>query len=146
MKGLEISIDINGCWNCTSHATDTNGYPVATINRKFNRMYRHFYAICKGVIPQGLVIRHTCDNKLCINPEHLILGTHADNVEDRVKRKRSATGEKNGRSKLTETEVIIIYKNTNLPIMTLAKKYGVDPKAIRNIKNKQTWRSVTDAI
>ena len=37
MKGLEISIDINGCWNCTSHATDTNGYPVATINRKFRR-------------------------------------------------------------------------------------------------------------
>ena len=143
MKRLQISIDNNGCWNCISHATCKSGYPVATINGKFDRLHRHFYTIYKGDIPSGAVVRHICDNRLCINPDHLILGSHGDNVADRVKRGRSATGERNGRSKLVEADVVDIYKNTDLPIMTLAKKYKVDPKVIRDIKKRRTWRSVT---
>ena len=58
--------------------------------------HRASYLIFKGEIPKGKIVRHTCDNCPCINPEHLILGTHKENGEDRAKRDRSASGTRNG--------------------------------------------------
>ena len=141
---MKITYRINGeCWECTSHKTDANGYPVASINKIWDRIHRHSYRMYKGDIPKDCVVRHTCDNRLCVNPDHLIIGTHADNVSDRVNRHRSAVGERNGRSKLTESDVMSIRKNTTIPNMTLAKLYGVDSKVIRNIKCGKTWKHVT---
>lgn len=142
-KKIKYKVVENGCWECFSHAVDANGYPVATVNHSRDRIYRHVYRLFKGSIPVGYVIRHTCDNRLCINPEHLLIGTHKDNVSDRVKRGRSAKGEDNGRSKLTESEVLAILKDAVTPKMKLAKKYNVDAKVIRDIKNGITWKSVT---
>ena len=76
---------------------------------------------------------------MCINPEHLVKGTHNDNVQDRVSRNRSAIGINNGRSKLTELQVIDIY-NSNDTKRALATKYNVDPKVIYDIKRKNTWK------
>ncbi len=73
-----------------------------------------------------------------------MLGTHADNVADRVSRQRSATGSKNGRSKLTEEDVIAIYTNTTDTQTVLARQYGVDRKVIRDIKQRKKWVSVID--
>lgn len=141
---MKIQYYINdGCWDCFSHSCDTNGYPVSTIGGVWDRVYRHFYRKHKGVIPKGMVIRHTCDNRKCINPNHLIIGTHADNVRDRVERDRSAKGMKNGRSKLNIEQVKFIKTDNTTPKMRLAKKFGVDPKVIRDIKNGKTWTSVT---
>ena len=140
---MEIKYKIKeSCWECYSHYCDSNGYPVSTINGKFDRIYRHFYKKFKGDIQKGLVIRHTCDNRLCINPEHLIIGTHADNVKDRVERGRSAKGMKNGRSKLNIEQVKLIKTDNTTPKTQLAKRFGVDPKVIRDIKNGKTWSSV----
>ena len=47
---------------------------------------RYIYQMFKGEIPSGLVIRHTCDNKKCINPDHLILGTYKENTQDYMER------------------------------------------------------------
>lgn len=144
---MEITYKIkSSCWECTSHSCDSNGYPVSTINGKWDRVYRHFYRKFKGDIQKGLVIRHTCDNRLCINPNHLIIGTHADNVRDRVERKRSAVGTANGRAKLSELDVIAIFTDNVTPKMTLAKRYNVEPKVIRDIKNSKTWITVTSKI
>lgn len=142
-KEIKYKVVENGCWECISHAVDANGYPVAIVNHLWDRIYRHVFRLFKGSIPNGYVIRHTCDNRLCINPEHLLIGTHKDNVSDRVKRGRSAKGEDNGRSKLTESEVLAILKDTVTPKMKLAKTYNVDAKAIRDIKNGITWKAVT---
>ena len=92
-----------------------------------------------------MVIRHTCDNRKCINPEHLLLGTHQDNVKDRVKRGRSAKGKKNGRSKLTERQALAVYNNKKNTRTELARKYGVDRQVIRKIQIGETWRCVTKA-
>lgn len=92
-----------------------------------------------------MVIRHTCDNRKCINPEHLILGTHQDNVRDRVARGRSANGKNNGRSKLTERQALTIYKDKTHTRTELARRYNVDRQVIRKIQIGETWRCVTRA-
>ena len=144
---MEIEYEVvNGCWICTSHACTNDGYPVATVNSVRDRIHRHYYRKYKGEIPKGMVVRHTCDNPGCINPDHLLLGTHADNVMDKVKRNRGATGTKNGRSKLTESDVISIYLDDDTPKETLAKEHGVDAKAIRDIKNRVTWKRTTTHV
>ena len=86
------------------------------------------------------VLRHTCDNRWCINPDHLIEGTHNDNVQDRVLRGRSAIGANNGRSKLTESDVLEIFNDNKTPKMHLSKKFNIDTKVIRDIKQRKTWR------
>lgn len=138
---IKYKIDNNDCWNCISHKPNNFGYPTIKINGVNYKIYKVFYEKYKHSIPNNLVIRHTCDNKLCINPNHLILGTHNDNVQDRVQRNRSAVGIRNGRSKLNERQVLEIFENTS-SCYKLGKIYNVDPKTIRNIKNKKIWKNL----
>lgn len=131
----------NGCWKCTSHGLNSSGYVVITINKK--RMYGHRYMFekYKGPITKE-VIRHTCDNSWCINPDHLIEGTNQENVNDRVLRNRSAIGINNGRSKLSEEDVLEILKDIVSSKMELSRKYKIDEKVIRDIKNRKTWKHI----
>lgn len=135
----------NGCWLCNSHAKDKDGYPCCKRKGRSERISREHYRLYKGEITSGYVIRHTCDNPACVNPDHLIVGTHAENVADRVARDRSATGVKNGRAKLTEEQVIAIYINNTDKHTALSSFYGVDVKVIRDIKQKKKWVRVIDA-
>lgn len=129
----------NGCCKCTSHSLTDQGYVKLTINGKQTYGHRYMYEQKYGK-PILEVLRHTCDNRWCINPDHLIEGTHNDNVQDRVSRNRSAKGIQNGRAKLTEQNVVDIYNDNITPKMHLANKYNVDPKVIRDIKQKKTWK------
>jgi len=131
------------CLECSTVGRDGYGYPVVTFKGKRERAYRVVFMVYKGEIPFGAVVRHTCDNKLCINPDHLLLGEHTDNVADRVARGRSATGERNGRSKLNIDQVMNILVDNVTPKMSLAKRHGVSPKVVRDIKQGKTWREVT---
>ena len=103
------------------------------------------YEWAYGPITSEDVIRHTCDNPPCINPAHLRLGTSADNVQDRVDRKRSAKGSGNGRAKLNEEQAKRIRSEEFFePDMALARKYGVDKKAIYCVKKSLTWKEVRE--
>lgn len=100
-------------------------------------------------IPTELVVRHTCHTPLCVNPQHLKLGTHADNRQDCVDANRQAKGEQNGRSKLTQENVIDIIahlQSGQMTVTSIAKAYGVDPKAIRSIRAKKTWTHVWEKL
>lgn len=142
-KKIEYEIDENGCYNCISgHINKSGGHAGIYIDGKQYRAHRYIYQKLIGEIPEGQVVRHTCDNPRCINPEHLIIGTHAQNVKDRVERGRSAIGEKHGRSKLTEQEVREIKFIKSLNNKTLSYIYNVDPKVIRNIKSGKSWKHV----
>lgn len=91
------------------------------------------------------IVRHKCDNPACVNPDHLDVGSHLDNVRDRVDRHRSARGEANGRSKFTEETVRIIRHVVGAGVMSagdVARVAGVDPKAIRNIISGKSWGHV----
>ncbi len=99
------------------------------------------YEAYKGKIPEGLVVRHTCDNPCCINPDHLILGTQADNVADREARgrRKDINGEKIGTSKLTAAQVLEI-RASNLSYAELAKIFNVDKSNIAAIKTGKSWK------
>ena len=97
---------------------------------------------------------HKCDNPKCVNPTHLELGTHADNMVDMVSKgrqakgasfsnRKSAKGSKNGLAKLTEQQALEIFQDKRSQ-RTIAKQYGVTQTAVYNIKSKKTWKEIHD--
>lgn len=144
-KPINFSIDSYGCFVITSHVLNADGYSEIMIKGTTKKIHRHIYEECFGEIPKGLIIRHKCDNPSCINPEHLEVGTHQDNIKDMMLRGRQAKGTKKPLSKLNENDVLIIKKSllngeTN---RNLAKKFKVDESIISNIKNNKMWKHVS---
>lgn len=88
-----VQFDPNGgCWLWDSGVTknDHLEYPIFTLRvGKQQRVNRFMYEAHHGAIPAGQIVRHTCDVSLCVNPAHLILGSHIDNAADRESRGRS---------------------------------------------------------
>lgn len=87
---------------------------------------------------------HNCDNRSCINPDHLREDTHQGNMADRQHRGRQATGSRNGRAKLTESDVasIRLLYDAGQPVDDLAQAYGVRPHTVRDIVRRKTWKEV----
>jgi hypothetical protein len=139
-KTIEFNITESDCHECHSHAPNKDGYPTMhhPVKRKTVSVYRYVYELIYGPQP-GIVLRHTCDNRKCINPDHILKGTHRENVEDRVKRKRSARGTKHGRSKLNEAKVLDIYRRSDESATDLAREYGVSARSITLIWSGANW-------
>lgn len=85
----------NGCWLWTGALTH-NGYPAFYYQHRMVRAHRFSYEAHHGPIPAGLMVLHTCDTPACVNPAHLFLGTHDDNMQDRQQKGRTASGNANG--------------------------------------------------
>lgn len=120
-----------GCWEWKGRRA-TNGYGKARRNQSSHRLA---YETWVGSIPEGHVVRHKCDNRPCINPDHLETGTHQDNMDDMVERGRCANqgGERGPRAKLTEKDVLDIREEYAKGVLTqqmLADVYGVTPSAV----------------
>jgi hypothetical protein len=150
-KKVEYEVDSKGCWNCISHAPNKDGYPSKWYKGMSINMHRNIYLTQVGDIPEGLVVRHKCDNRLCINPEHLELGTPADNTHDMMERGRGKPtfGADNPRAKLTEKdvkEIIKKYKGGEKQV-TLANEYRVTKGTICKIVHKKHWEHLqTEAV
>jgi hypothetical protein len=134
----------NGCWNWTG-ALYQNGYGVFTYRYRAVKVHRYSYRLYRGQIPEGLEVCHTCDNKKCVNPEHLFLGTQQDNMTDMVNKGRSLTGEKGTNTKLTweqVREIRKLYKTGKHSQYTLADLFNVSRSNIKFILNNKTWKEV----
>ena len=83
----EWVITAAGCWEWQG-ATVAAGYGCVRVHGKLYLNHRVSYEYHHGPIPEGLIVRHTCDNPPCFNPDHLLVGTHADNARDKVERGR----------------------------------------------------------
>lgn len=122
---VEVAGDAE-CWLWTG-GRGRREYGQITANKTTYRAHRCAWEIANGPIPDGLVVRHTCDNPPCVNPRHLLLGTFADNNRDKVERGRSLTGERHPLCKLSDLDVAIIRRkhaagNTQV---ALSAEYGV---------------------
>lgn len=149
-------VDVRGedeCWEWIG-SKNKGGYGKIRIKNKIYLAHRISWFLHNGEIPvidsyHGMCVCHTCDNRKCVNPNHLLLGTHKDNMDDRDLKERwnGGVGEKNGSHKLTEQQVIEIrekYVPYKYSTCKLAEEYGVLNKAIHDIITRKTWKHLRE--
>jgi hypothetical protein len=144
LDGIKVLED--GCWICTNAHPMKKGYHRLQV-RHGNVVHREMahrvsYEHFKGEIPPRMLICHSCDNPPCCNPAHLFYGTHAHNTQDMVKKGRGLVGELNANTKLTEADVLSIYRDEDrgLTRTQIARKHGVNPECISHILNGRNWK------
>jgi hypothetical protein len=133
------------CHICISHKPNRSGYPQIRRDGKGQAVSRYIYEKTKGVIPKGLCVCHSCDNRKCINPSHLFLGTITQNTKDRDQKGRTAKGERHGMAKLTKKQVIEILTSKEKGVV-LAKKFKVHHSTVHHIRRGNWWRHIDGVI
>lgn len=140
---VSIPENLNDCWEWIG-GLFSNGYGAYRIGKRTLRAHRISFSLFVGEIPDGLYICHKCDNKKCVNPSHLFLGTHQDNMDDMKSKHRvkSVVGENHGRHKLTEKKVYKILEMIEQGINQheIAKMFGVNHATISSIKTGKNWK------
>lgn len=134
----------NGCYICTSHKPKVDGrYYDIKRDGKNMLLHRYIFETYHGPILEGMIIRHKCDNVLCINPDHLELGTLSDNVQDALERERFSTADKHYLSitgeQITKVNSMLAKGYTQ---MAIAKELGIAQGTVSHIKSGKHW-SVT---
>jgi hypothetical protein len=131
------------CWFWKG-STRADGYGAARVRGMSQLAHRCAWLLMRGPIPKGLVVRHRCDNRRCVNPNHLQLGTVLQNVRDAWERDRypGRGGLANGRAKLTPEKVLEIRADTTSTDAALAELHGVSDVAIRYARSGKTWAHV----
>lgn len=127
--------------NPWTKAINNLGYGVSWKDGKTIAAHRKVYEETYGPIPTGFVVRHTCDNKSCVNPNHLILGTPKQNSQDMVDRNRQAKGSQVGTSVLTE-EIVLMIRSLSGSSRQLAKLFGCSATTIKDIRNNKYWKHI----
>ena len=130
----------SGCMIWMGHVGHA-GYGHIGINHKVKRAHRVAWEEVNGPIPEGMHLCHRCDVPCCVNPDHMFIGTHSDNMADMYKKGRSAFGEKHGNSKVTESQVIEILSDSR-KYNDICADYGITLGTLSAIKNRKTWKHV----
>lgn len=137
----------NGCWEWMGARTPSGyGQLRETISRgvyRFRLTHRLSYELNIGPICDNMCVCHRCDNRKCANPDHLFLGTRLDNIIDMNQKGRRIIlmGEKNGRAKLTEHQVLTI-RNSPESTRSLAGFYKITKEMVYNIKKRKSWKHI----
>lgn len=133
---------------CIDHGKNYPRYANVTMKGKSQKMHRLVYCQHHDLDIEdikGLVVRHKCDNPRCINPEHLLIGSHQDNMDDVAERGRWPYGEISLGSKLTEAQVLwaianYIPNHKELGCGALSRKFGVNRAAMSMAIRGVTWK------
>src|ERR1700761_3213143 len=134
------------CWNYTKRKMK-NGYARVTIGKRPNRKdqlaHRYSWELQYGMIPSGVLVCHHCDNRSCVRPSHLFLGSAADNSNDMLKKGRDRNkvfpGQANGSAKLTWAQVKKI-RERKLTYKQITERYGIKHSQIHNILSGKCWK------
>lgn len=146
----------SGCWEFTQ-STAKSGYGQISFNGKRGLLvHRVSYAMFNGDIPDGMFVRHTCDNRKCFNPEHLVLGTNADNMQDVRDRGTgkvvTGSGEEHYNSVWTERDILAIramaLEAEDWTTAEIAEKVGkgITPNEVFRIVTGRTWINTPGAV
>jgi len=156
MKRFWDKVDIKSkdeCWEWRA-AISSSGYGSFGFKEKVQLAHRVSYELTNGSIPDGegyhgMCVCHSCDNKSCVNPSHLFLGTQKENIKDMFKKGREVRGlnkgERAGSAKLKEVDIVnirAIYKYTKVSQYRLANIYSVAQSAISKIVLRKSWKHV----
>lgn len=132
------------CW-LWSGAKNAHGYGVLYALGRARLAHRLAWEQVHGAIPSGMSVCHHCDTRACVNPEHLFLGTNADNVADRHAKGRTrwATqrGQDHHQAKLTDEDVRAILASSERGV-ALAKRYSVSESSVHRVRAKKSWRHI----
>jgi len=128
-----------GCWAWTA-SCNRRGYGQFRVAGTLKAAHRVLWEQMHGPIPDGMIVCHHCDNPGCVNPDHLFLGTHADNMADKVAKGRQSRqlGESHPRAKLTDADVRAI-RSAAGTVSEIAKKFGISRSNVSTIRLRQTW-------
>lgn len=142
LQSKSMHVPFCGCqiWLGT---TSNGGYGAINIRGKMTSTHRASYAANVGDIPDGMHVLHRCDVRACINPEHLFLGTHSDNMADMAAKGRgfALPPERNPLAKLTFAKVASIRAAIGRQ-KDIAKAFDVSLSTVHRIKNLKTWKGM----
>lgn len=133
----------SGCW-VWSGRPNSSGYGRFTFNKAADTAHRWAYRLFKGEDPGALYVCHSCDNKMCVNPEHLWLGTLQDNIRDMVKKGRQAKGARRHNARLDDVRARAVKElhKIGVPQNEIAAFFGIHKATINDVATGKTWRHV----
>lgn len=138
----------NGCWEfCAGRQSEdsrkTGNYRYGRFSSRGQWWLAHVFSamIITGTRPV-LDVCHVCDNAPCVNPAHLFLGTAKDNIEDARRKGKLWYGERNHKSKLTDSDVKLIRSNNGESQSALARKLGVSSQTVSLVHLRKTWQHI----
>ncbi len=161
-KFLSVPVSmVDGCHLWTGTLSTSGGYGQFRVGRRTLTAHRVAWVLARGDIG-GLFVCHRCDVRRCVNPEHLFLGTQADNMADKVSKSRQSMGRQHGASiknrfvmrgsaapaaKLTESSVLEIRRRRDAgeALSTIAADFGVNNSTVCEVSKRHTWAHIPEA-
>lgn len=141
----KVYYSIDGCWYWTASGY-TNGYGQMNIDGKNWSAHRLSFTLHHGKIPSRKLVCHSCDNRLCVNPDHLFLGTHKDNTHDMIVkgRKPRFVGEAASSSKLKDVDIPIIrsLRQSGMTLAAIAERFDVRWQSIQCVVIGKSWKHI----
>jgi Autographiviridae endonuclease len=126
----------NGCW--IWHGAPRNGYGQLETQSQAKYAHRIAWQLFKGPIPTGKIVCHKCDVRICVNPEHLFLGSQQDNMNDCKSKGRMPRGVARKGTKLTPAQVLAIREDPRAQT-AIGRDYGIHQMQVSRIKRKTRW-------
>lgn len=140
----------SGCWLWAAASSSEGRYGCMRVGDTMRQAHRVAWQIYKGTIPPGMVVCHKCDTTHCVNPDHLFLGTQAENIADMdFKRRRGITShapDDPPHSKLSPNQIPEVRRlcRSGIGQKKIAKMFGITQSAVSNINTGRSWVGIED--
>lgn len=130
----------NSCWEWSASVNKRAGYGQFRLGSRMVYAHRVSWELHRGPVADGLYVLHRCDNRRCVNPGHLFLGTNDDNMADMVAKGRQARGQRHGSAKLTPDQVAEIRSLAGTMLhREIAALFGISKQQVGHILRGEQW-------